>query len=227
MSVYKKFVLHTLLAISVVAASAVAISDEVEPCDSFKDVHIDESLITAMLKAAKDGDLYRIKPDSSKMGFCVDSPVGMVEATFNNFEGGLALDAHSPDQGKALVKIDVASLTTSSGIIRSMLTSESFFDIEQYPNIMFVSKSFEWLTPEKAILKGDLTLHGVTKPVAFYVSLSSATEGAVAEKISVKATTTIQRSEFGMYTLSSVVSDRVNLCMSVDAYRYRPSRGSV
>jgi len=41
------------------------------------------------------------------------------------------------------------------------------------------------------------------------------------EILSVKATTSIQRSEFGMYTLSPMVDDRVSLCMSIDAYKYQ------
>jgi len=106
-----------------------------------------------------------------------------------------------------------------------MLKSESFFDPEQYPNILFVSTSFEWMTDKKAILKGELTMHGITKPVAFYVDITKAESEAGSlpgeETLTVKATTTIQRSEFGMHTLSPVVDDRVSLCMTIDAYKHQ------
>lgn len=189
-------------------------------CAPFKDAKIDQNILTMMLKAAKDGDLYRIKPGSSKMGFCVNSPLGKVEAEFRQFNGGLALKGVN-QQGRALVSIAVDSLETDSGIIESMLKSESFFDSEQYPNIIFVSTDFEWITDEKAVLKGDLTMHGVTKPVAFYVDLQKVKTEQGEDVLTVKATTTIQRSEFGMYTLSSMVDDRVSLCMTIDAYRYK------
>jgi polyisoprenoid-binding protein YceI len=189
-------------------------------CAPFKDAKIDQNLLSLMLQAAHDGDLYRIKPGSSKMGFCVDSPLGKVEGAFRDFMGGLALK-DAKQQGTALVTINVDSLETDSALVESMLKSESFFDSEQHPEILFVSTGMEWINNEKAIIKGNLTLHGVTKPVAFYMVLQKVKSEQGEETLSVKATTTIQRSEFGMYTLSPLVNDRVSLCMMIDAYRYK------
>ena len=109
--------------------SVSAYAEDATLCAPFKDAQIDQNILTMMLKAAKDGDLYRIKPGSSKMGFCVNSPVGKVEAEFRQFNGGLALKDVN-QQGRALVSIAVDSLETDSGIIESMLKSESFFDSE-------------------------------------------------------------------------------------------------
>jgi polyisoprenoid-binding protein YceI len=220
MAISKKLFENILLSTILLVASGIAIADESDLCEPFKDTKVDTGLLSTMLQAAQQGDLYRIQPGTSKMGFCVDSPVGMVKAEFRSFKGGMALQQETR-QNSALVSIDVASLETNSGFIEAMLKSESFFDIEQYPDILFVSTSFEWQSEQKAILKGELTLHGVTREVAFYVEMHKLDSAPGDDRIMVKATTTIQRSEFGMYTLSPVVSDRVNLCMSVDAYRYR------
>lgn len=189
-------------------------------CAPFKDADIDQNILSLMLQAATDGDLYRIKPGSSKMGFCVNSPVGEVKAEFRNFKGGLALNDFM-HQGASLVRIDVDSLETDSGIIEAMLKSESFFDTEQYPDIIFVSTGIEWMSDKKGVLKGDLTMHGITKAVAFYVELKKTETEYGVETVTVKATTTVQRSEFGMHTLSPMVDDRVSLCMSIDAYRHQ------
>lgn len=214
----RSIILGFLFSISI---SVYAGSDEL--CAPFENAEIDESLLSMMLQAARDGDLYRIKPGSSKMGFCVDSPLGKVEAEFRDFKGGLALK-DVKQHGTALVTINVDSLETDSIVIQSMLKSESFFDTEQYPEILFVSTGMEWISDKKAVLKGDLTLHGVTKPVAFYVDLQKVKSAQGEEMLAVKATTTIQRSEFGMYTLSPVVNDRVSLCMMIDAYRYKANK---
>jgi polyisoprenoid-binding protein YceI len=64
-------------------------------------------------------------------------------------------------------------------------------------------------------------MHGVTKTVAFYVDLAKVKTEQGEEVITVKATTTIQRSEFNMHTLSPMVDDRVSLCMTIDAYKYK------
>jgi polyisoprenoid-binding protein YceI len=216
----KKFILLGILlsAASMPAFAEISDAPDGDLCAPFKDSRIDQSMVALMLKAATDGDLYRVKPGSSKMGFCINSPVGVVEAEFHSFQGGLALNDFM-EQGTSLIHIDVDSLETDSGLVEMMLKSESFLDSEQFPEITFVSTGIEWIEGEKGVLKGNLTMHGVTKPVAFYVDLKKSETGD--ETVTVKATTTIQRSEFGMYTLSPMVDDRVSLCMTIDAYRYQ------
>ena len=74
-----------------------------------------------------------------------------------------------------------------------------------------------------ALLRGNLTLHGVTRPVTFHVTLTDikGTPGVdQGKEILVKATTTVSRAEFGMDTLSSLVDDKVQLCMSVKARKF-------
>ena len=215
---YSIYNLKSILLVLMLAFSMSVHADEV--CAPFKNEKVDTNLRNVILQAAEDGDLYRINPDTSKMGFCVNSPLGKVEAEFNSFKGGLALKDINR-QGTALVSIDVNSLETGSGIIEAMLKGESFFDTEQYPDILFASSGFEWISETKAILKGDLTMHGVTRAVAFYVDLKKTKSEQGQDLITLKASTTIQRSEFGMHTLLPMVNDRVSLCMTVDAYRHK------
>ena len=189
-------------------------------CSPFKNAMIDPGKIAMMLEAAKDGDLYRIRPDSSSMGFCVNSPLGVTKGEFKDFQGGLALKKAN-EQGRVMVNIAVDSLKVDSRIVEAMLKGNSFFDSEQFPDIIFVSTGFEWITDNKAVFKGDLTMHGVTKSVAFYVDMTNVKTVQGEEVITVKATTAIQRSEFNMHTLTSMVDDRVSLCMTIDAYKYK------
>lgn len=221
MTIYTKTIKAALLGLILgVSVSVPLYADDDDLCAPFKEAQVDESMLATMLKAAKDGHLYRIKPGSSKVGFCINSPLGKVEAEFLNFRGGLALQ-DTRQQGTALVSIEVDSLETDSALIEAMLKSESFFDTEQYPEIIFVSNGVEWISETKAVLKGELTMHGITKDVAFYLDMKKQKNAEGEDILNVKATTTIQRSEFGMYTLSPMVDDRVSLCMSIDAYKYK------
>ena len=108
-------------------------------------------------------------------------------------------------------------------MIGNLIRSPRFFDVANYPEILFVSTDFEWISATRAELRGNLTLHGITRPVIFNVEVSAGGSKQVgeAENILVKATTTIRRSDFGMDTLSKLVSDFVQLCMSVEAKKYR------
>jgi len=121
-----------------------------------------------------------------------------------------------------MVLVKTASLDTDGSMIEYLLKGQRFFDVENYPEILFVSSDFKWTSDTTGIMKGDLTLHGVTRPVTFKVTLFPVKTGGEkpVEKVLVKAGTIIRRSDFGMDTLSRVVNDNVELCMSVEAVRY-------
>lgn len=207
------------LLLSFVSLSAIA---EPDVCAPFKDGVVDETIVSKMLSAADDGHLYRIKPSSSRVGFCVDSPIGMIKGEFKDFSGGLTFlqeDVSSDEQ--ALVMVNARSLETDGMFIEHLLKGEKFFDVENYPEILFVSTGFKWVSETEAVLLGKLTMHGVTKDVGFHVELiEEPGDEAEEQRILVRATTLIRRSEFGLNTLNPMVSDSVNLCMSVDAVKY-------
>lgn len=212
------------LVLSVFSASAVA---EDGICAPFKDGVVDGSVVSKMLAAANDGHLYRINPSSSKIGFCVDSPLGLIEGEFKEFTGGLTfLQENAATDELALVMVNTASLETDGPFIEGMLKGRKFFDVENYPEILFVSTGFKWVSRTEAVLLGELTMHGVTKAVGFHVELIEQPvddePGSLEQeqRILVKAMTRIRRSEFGLTALSPMVGDSVNLCMSVDAVKY-------
>ena len=215
-----KSFLSTLVIFSCLITSTIY-AEEVELCEPFEGTQVDSHHLSSMLQAAEDGYLYRIKPESSVMKFCVNSSIGRIQARFKSFNGGLAI-TQIDNKSPAMVIIDVDSLESDSILIESMLKSESFFDSEQYPDILFVSSGIVWINKVKGVIKGELTLHGVTKTIAFYVDFKKTQSDSGSDTISIVATTTIKRSEFGMSTLSPIVDDQVNLCMLIDAYRHLP-----
>jgi polyisoprenoid-binding protein YceI len=219
------FFKHIILTVTLLTGLGLAQAEEaeeIELCEPFKDGVVNESLLATMLSAAQDGHLYRIQQASSKVGFCVDSKLSRIEGDFNDFQGGIALDTGDTADGQTMILIKAASLDTKGAFIENMLKGESFFDVENHPEILFVSNGFKWTGPETAVLKGELTMRGITKPVIFNVTLTAldGKQVKLAEKILVKATTTIDRAAFGMDTLASMVDNDVQLCMSVEALKY-------
>jgi polyisoprenoid-binding protein YceI len=217
MNIYM-LLIYMVLALSAISlpAHAMQTADSDDLCSPFENTVIEKPLIASMLKAADDGYLYRINPESSKMGFCVDSTVGRVNGQFEKFNGGIALEGRT---NQTMVKVDLDSLETDGVFFESIIKGESFFDVDHHPELLFVSTGFEWISPKKGVLKGRLTLRGTTQEVAFYVDITEL-EDREDDTILVKATTTVNRSEFGMKSMPSMVNDKVNLCMSVEAKRY-------
>ena len=210
--------LTTLLLISGIPTHADVKQQFPLPLDS----KVSHPVITAMLAASRVGSFYQIQPATSKVWFSVDSIVKQVTGKFTHFKGGIALQSDADNNGEAIFIIKADSISTSNIVIDEVVSSKSFFDVEHYPEILFVSTDFSWLSETRGVLKGKLTLHGVTKAVAFNVELSDIQGNKVgnSETIFVKITTSISRSMFGMKLMSKVVSDTVKLGMTIHAKKY-------
>jgi polyisoprenoid-binding protein YceI len=217
-----KYFKRVVLTLMLVTGAGLALAEEDDVCAPFMDGKVDEPLLAAMLSAANDGHLYRIQQSSSRVGFCVNSKLSRIEGDFRNFQGGMALTPEDSTDGQTMVLIRADSLDTEGAMIESLIKGEDFFDVERYPEILFVSNGFKWTGTKTAVLKGNLTIRGITKPVIFNVTLTAVDANKVdkAQKILVKATTTIDRSDFGMKKLTSMVNNNVQLCMSVEAVKY-------
>ena len=205
--------------------AGLAQADDKRSCAPFRDGVVDKALVAEMLEAAKDGHLYRIHSTTSRVGFCVDSLIGRVEAEFEGFRGGFALRREVwGDESQMLVMIDSDSLKTDPGFITEMLKSDHFLHSQQFPKILFVSTTLKWDSDTTASLYGILTMHGISKPVRFRIEVTDIIGDAAdhEQEIIVTGHSYIRRSDFGMNRLPMLVSDEVELCMEVSALRYQP-----
>jgi polyisoprenoid-binding protein YceI len=154
--------------------------------------------------------------------FAVDHfPFSTVEGRFNAFEGGLALPEEVAKSKQALFIIDVASVATGGDDLNDYIKSAAFFNAEKFPLITFVSTDFEWLNKSTARLIGNLTLHGITRPLIFNVVIDGSENklSSQNEKVIMLANAEINRSDFGMHGLQLLVSDTVTFNLKIEAYR--------
>ena len=89
-----------------------------------------------------------------------------VVGRFNDFEGSFSFDSKQISDAKVNVEIDTASLDSNHAERDKHLRSEDFLNVAKHPKASFVSSSVEDLGQGKFVLNGNLTLNGVTKPVA-------------------------------------------------------------
>ena len=198
-------------------------SDNPDVCSPFQGGKVDASIVQHMLDAASKGQLYQIQPDTSRIGFCIDSPIGLIEGNFKQFQGGFTMEQQAGNtEGKALFRVETGSVEVPNSLVRKMLEGESFLDSEHFPEMLFVSKGFYWVNENEAVLVGDLTIRDVTRTVGFHVEMieQESEIGDDRQLVQVKASTRISRAAFGIISMSSVVSDDISLCMQVEAVRY-------
>jgi len=165
-------------------------------------------------------NMYQIQQDTSTIQFRVESPFGDIWGSFEDFEGSFFVLTNGMHNQSAVVDINTDSLYVDSSFIKAILKSEMFFDVEKCSSMRFVGSSLEWFNDRKGVLKGELTINNVTRQIAFYLELVTPDiENEYSERITIKASTTIKRSRFGIHTLLPAVSDNVNIFMNIDALK--------
>jgi polyisoprenoid-binding protein YceI len=110
-------------------------------------------------------DTYAIDPAHSSVSFTVSHVIGRVTGHFDKFSGSCNYDANKTSSWATQASIDAASINTGIEKRDNHLRSPDFFDVQKYPTLSFKSTGVTDANGNKAKLHGDLTMHGVTKPV--------------------------------------------------------------
>src|SRR5437899_576049 len=95
--------------------------------------------------------------------------VSKVHGRFTKWTGSLEIDDADPSRSRAEVTIDAASVDTKEEKRDAHLRSADFFDVEKFPQLTFRSTKATKKGDNEYELVGDLTIHGVTKPVVLEV----------------------------------------------------------
>ncbi|MGH6781709.1 MAG: YceI family protein [Sphingomonadaceae bacterium] len=132
---------------------------------------------------------------------------------FADATGSLVIDPKNPAASKLDVSVPVASVSTSNATLDEELKGADWFDAAQFPAIRFVSIAVQQTGANTAKVTGNLTMHGVTKPVV----LDATFNAAGANPLSKTFTTgfhvqgMIRRSDFGVDKYVLLVGDEVKL----------------
>lgn len=143
---------------------------------------------------------YKIDPAHSTASFSIKHMmIAKVHGTFEKMSGILTFDAANPSQSNIEVTIEAGSINTHEAQRDQHLKSPDFFDIDQFPVILFKSTKVENSGGEVKVT-GDLTIHGVTKSIVLEVEGPSQemTDPWGNIKIGASARTKIKRKDFGL-----------------------------
>ncbi len=171
--------------------------------------------LAASTSALADTETFKIDPGHSTVGFKVSHILAKVSGRFTKYSGTIAVDQKDLSTAKIAVEIDAASVNTDNEGRDKDLHFESTAVVPNGAN--------------KATLKGNLTLHGVTKPVDLDVDvLGFASDPWGGYRAAFEARTTINRKDFGM-TYSKIldnggllVGEKIEITLDIEAVRQKP-----
>ena len=113
---------------------------------------------------------WSFEPGHTAAEFCVKHMmVTYVRGHFKNIHGLLEFDPRSPGQSRVEAVIDARGLWSGEPDRDAHLKSADFLDIDRFPEIMFRSSQVRLRGPNEAIVRGDLTIRGVTQVVDLQV----------------------------------------------------------
>src|SRR5688500_15954761 len=139
-----------------------------------------------------------LDPENSSVGFVCKHVLSNVRGMFPQPSGTVTLDEATPANSKVNATMDASLVTTGVEERDTHLKSADFFNVAEYPTITFVSSSVTKSGASSYSATGDLTMHGVTKPVTLAFTPSAPFEHAGDIRRGIEATTSVNRKDFGL-----------------------------
>ena len=167
--------------------------------------------------AAVQAGTYAVEPTHTRVLFSL-SHLGFTTwyGDFTGASGSLTLDPKAAAASRLAVSVPTASITTTNAKLDDELKTPDWFDAAKYPTINFKSTAVTVTGPGQAEVAGELTLHGVTKPVTLKARFNGGGANPMSRAYTVgfEASGKIKRSDFGVSKYVPMVGDDVDLIIS-------------
>ena len=175
------------------------------------------AILSSLGLTAHGADTYKVDPVHSSVVFSIKH-MGVTDfyGDFKQISGSLTFDAADPTKSSVELTVPIESLDTRNEKRDQHLKSPDFFNAGQFPAITFKSTKIE---ANGSIYKvsGNLTIHGVTKPVTVEFKKGAEAKGQKGETRSGGETRfTIKRSDYEMKFMPGALGDDVNIVVSLE-----------
>jgi polyisoprenoid-binding protein YceI len=189
-----------------------------------------KSLLTALVAAAAialtgsaHAATWTIDGNHSSVGFSIRHIFSKVQGNFDKFSGTIEFDPANPAAASVKVEIDPASINTRNTKRDDHLRSADFFDVAKFPAMGFTSTKVTKGEGNVLTVEGDLTMHGVTKPVTLAVTFLGAGPAMGGQRAGFESSAKLDRKEYGIVwnkTLDNgtLLGDEVAISIDVEAY---------
>lgn len=141
---------------------------------------------------------------------------------FNDFSGSFTFDEKDPSKNKVSIDVDVSSLDSNHARRDKHLRSDDFLNVKKFPKASFVSTGYKATGEGMAELTGELTLHGVSKPITIAVAhVGGGKDPWGGYRDGFEGRTTIKPANWGIEMVDKLgpASEEVELFLSIEGVR--------
>ena len=191
----------------------------------FKRLILAAAIAAATFSVAAKSVPYRIDPNHTQVEFSWNHfGFSHITGRFDKVEGTFLFDPADPTQSSVEVTIPISSLDTGVDDLDEHLRSADFFDEEKFPTATFKSTKVERVDEDELKVNGDLTIHGVTKPVVLDVTINRIGDHPLGKRAAAgfDAKLTIKRSDFGVAKYVPNVSDEITIAITTETMVPKP-----
>jgi polyisoprenoid-binding protein YceI len=166
--------------------------------------------------------VWKIDVTHSELTFSIRHMVSRVRGQFNDWRGTIVADPADWSDASVEVVAQTASIDTNNESRDDDLRSENHFDAERNPTVTFRSTRVSRLSGDSVLVAGNLSIHGITRPVVLRGQLTGMTGTPGKRRAGFEAETTINRQDFNMtwnriVEGASMLGDEVKIEISVAA----------
>ncbi len=147
--------------------------------------------------------------------------VGQFYGRFLHIAGDFSLDDEQPKKSFIKVSVETGSVRTDHGDRDQEIKSPRLLDEAKYPSIDFVSHEIKKVRENNYEVTGDLTFHGVTKPITVQLEHIGEARTRMGVRSGIHTIFTIKRSDYGLDMALNVLGDEVQLIVSLEGVRVK------
>ena len=177
--------------------------------------------VSLLLASPSSAETYTFDPDHTVILFRVDH-LGFSKTIgrFGEFEGEFTFSGKPAADANVKLTIEASSVDTFVPRRDQHLRSPDFFSVEEFPKISFQSTKIEPTGDATAKVTGDLTLHGVTKPVVIEMQVNRVGKNPRGVDVAgFSGATTLKRSDFGMMYGQGGIGDQIEIWLEVEGMK--------
>jgi polyisoprenoid-binding protein YceI len=176
-------------------------------------------LAAGLVSQAMAAETYQLEKTHVDLLFSINH-AGFTQkhGSFRDLDATLQYDAQKPENSHVVVTVKTDSVDTGFPARDADLKSAKFLDVQKYPEMRFVSTRVTRNPDDTLRIDGELTLHGVTRPVTLQAKLNKAAPNPFDKRPTVgfSATGSLERSDFGVATYLPVIGDTVSITIDAE-----------